>query len=68
MESLLPGLPVEAKAALLAGLAGGLFAAIVFSYAAPDWQYRALAIGIGVGMAGALALWLRSIRTRKSST
>lgn len=67
MESLVPGVPVEAKIALLLGLAGGLFAAIVVSYADPERQYLALGIGIVTGIVVAIVLTGRSIRNSRSS-
>lgn len=67
MESLVPGVPVEAKIALLLGLAGGLFAAIVVSYTDPDRQYLALGIGIVAGIVVAIALTGRSIRNSRST-
>jgi hypothetical protein len=59
MESLLPGVPVQAKIALLLGLAGGLFAAIVLSYVDADRQYLGLGIGIALGLGAALYLTWR---------
>ena len=49
---MLPGVSVAAKVALLAGLAGGLFAAIVMSYVDNTRQYQALAAGILLGAIG----------------
>jgi hypothetical protein len=60
METLLPGVPVQAKIALLLGLAGGLFAAIVLSYTDADRQYVGLGIGIAVGIIAALVLSWRA--------
>jgi hypothetical protein len=60
METLLPGVPVQAKIALLLGVAGGLFAAIVLSYTDADRQYVGLGIGIAVGIIAALVLSWRA--------
>lgn len=60
MENLLPGVPLGSKVALMLGVAGGLFAAIVISYTDPDRQFQALGVGITVGAIAAIALWLRS--------
>lgn len=61
-ENFAPGIPVSAKAALLFGVAGGLFLAIVLSYSNPGRQYAGLALGIALGVLGALALTLRNKR------
>jgi hypothetical protein len=63
LDTMLPGVSVGAKVALLAGLAGGLFAAIVMSYVDDTRQYQALAAGILLGAIGALVLTLRRRRT-----
>jgi ABC-type Mn2+/Zn2+ transport system permease subunit len=60
LDTILPGVSVGAKVALLAGLAGGLFAAIVVSYVDNTRQYQALAAGILLGVVGAIGLTLRS--------
>jgi len=62
LDNLAPGVPVEAKIALLLGLAGGLFVTIVLSYADPARQYWGLGIGIGLGLLCALVLALRAKR------
>ncbi len=63
LDTMLPGIPLGAKAALLAGLAGGLFGAIVMSYVDSGRQYQVLAVGIAIGSITALVLmarhWLR---------
>ncbi len=59
MDNLAPGVPVAVKLMLLLGLAAGLFATIVLSYAAPYWQYLGLGIGIGFGILGAVLVTLR---------
>jgi hypothetical protein len=60
LDNLAPGIPVAAKIALLLGLAGGLFLAIVLSYAQPDWQNWGLGLGVVLGLAGAILLSVRS--------
>ena len=62
LDTMLPGVSVAAKVALLAGLAGGLFAAIVMSYVENTRQYQALAAGILLGAIAAIVLTLRSRR------
>ena len=59
MDTLAPGVPLAAKAALLAGLAGGLFAAIVMSYVDNRYQYHVLAAGLVLGAVAAILLTLR---------
>ena len=63
LDTMLPGIPLGAKAALLAGLAGGLFGAIVMSYVDSARQYQVLVVGIAIGAITALVLmarhWLR---------
>jgi len=63
LDTMLPGIPLGAKAALLAGLAGGLFGAIVMSYVDSARQFQVLAVGIAIGSIAALVLmarhWLR---------
>ena len=65
LDTMLPGVSVAAKVALLAGLAGGLFAAIVMSYVDNTRQYQALAAGILLGAIGAIALTIRSWRANR---
>ena len=65
MESLLPGVPLQAKVALLLGLAGGLFTAIVLSYVDADRQYPGLGAGVALGAAAALFLTWRARRTAR---
>ncbi len=60
LDTMLPGVSVAAKIALLAGLAGGLFAAIVTSYVDNRWQYQALAAGLLLGAIAALVLTIRN--------
>lgn len=60
LDTMLPGVPISAKVCLLAGAAGGLFAAIVFSYVDDSWQYHALAAGLFLGGLGALIMTLRN--------
>jgi hypothetical protein len=67
MESLLPGVPLQAKIALLLGTAGGLFAAIVLSYTDADRQYLGLGFGIALGTVAALFLSLRARRAKRDS-
>lgn len=67
METLAPGVPLAAKVALLAGLAVGLFATIVLSYANPDREYLGIGLGIAAGILTAIALTLRSLRGARSS-
>lgn len=68
LDTMLPGVPLAAKVALLAGLAGGLFAAIVTSYVDNRYQYQVLAAGIGLGTIAAVVLTLRSqLQKRRSS-
>ena len=62
LDHLAPGIPVAAKAAVLLGVAGGLFLAIVLSYANPDRQYAGLALGVVLGILGALVLTVRNKR------
>ena len=50
------------RSALLAGLAGGLFAAIVMSYIDNRYQYHVLAAGLLIGLLGAILLTLRENR------
>ena len=59
LNTMLPGVPLAAKVALLAGLAGGLFAAIVMSYVDDTRQYQALAAGVLLGGIAAVVLTLR---------
>jgi hypothetical protein len=66
MESLAPGIPVGAKVALLLGLAGGLFLAIILSYTDPDAQYLGLGIGIGLGLVAALVVLIRDKRGNRT--
>ncbi len=63
LDTMLPGVSVAAKVALLAGLAGGLFAAIVVSYVDNTRQYHALAAGILLGAIAAIAITLHRWRT-----
>ncbi len=63
MDNLAPGVPVAAKVLLLLGMAGGLFATIVLSYAASRWQYLGVGIGIGFGILGAAVVTLRARRS-----
>lgn len=65
MDTMLPGMPLAAKAALLAGLAGGLFVAIVYSYVDNTRQYQALAAGLILGAVAALLLTVRSRRNHR---
>jgi hypothetical protein len=67
LDTMLPGVSVGAKVALLAGLAGGLFAAIVVSYVDNTRQYQALAAGLLLGAVGAIALTLRERRRPRDS-
>lgn len=67
LDTMLPGVPLAAKAALLAGLAGGLFAAIVVSYVDNTRQFHALVAGILIGAIAALILTVRAFRTHRSS-
>ncbi len=67
LDSMAPGIPVAAKVALLAGLAGGLFAAIVMSYVESSRQYQVLAAGILAGAIGAVVLTLRNRRSDRNS-
>jgi hypothetical protein len=67
LDSLAAGIPVAAKVALLAGLAGGLFAAIVASYVEGSRQYQVLAAGILTGAIAAVALTLRNRRQDRNS-
>ncbi len=60
LDTMLPGVSIAAKVALLAGLAGGLFASIVMSYVDNRWQYEAMAAGILLGAIAALALTIRN--------
>ena len=64
METLVPGVPIQAKIALLLGVAGGLFAAIVLSYTDADRQYLGLGAGIALGLIA--AIWL-TWRARRAS-
>jgi hypothetical protein len=67
LDTMLPGVSVGAKVALLAGLAGGLFAAIVVSYVDNTRQYQALAAGLLLGAVSAIALTLRERRRHRDS-
>ena len=67
LDTMLPGIPIAAKVALLAGLAGGLFAAIVMSYVDNTRQYHALATGVILGAIAALVLALRSMLRNRHS-
>ena len=67
LDTMLPGVSLGAKAALLAGLAGGLFAAIILSYVDNTRQYQALAAGFILGIIGALVLTVRSRRRYRDS-
>ena len=67
LDTMLPGVPLAAKVALLAGLAGGLFAAIVMSYVDNTRQNQALAAGILLGAIAAIVLILRSRRRYRDS-
>jgi membrane associated rhomboid family serine protease len=67
LETMAPGVPVAAKVALLAGLAGGLFAAIVTSYVDNSRQFQVLAAGILAGAIGAVVLTLRKRRLDRNS-
>lgn len=67
MDDLASGVPLVAKLFLLAGLAGGLFLAIVLSYTNPDRQIAGLAISIGVGIVGALLVTIRKKRKQHDS-
>lgn len=67
LDTMLPGVPVGAKIALLLGMAGGLFAAIVMSYVDNTLQYHALGAGILLGAAVALLITLRSRREHEDS-
>lgn len=60
LDTMLPGVPLAAKVALLAGLAGGLFAAIVMSYVDNRYQYHVLVAGILLGAVAAGVLTLRA--------
>lgn len=62
METLAPGVPVQAKIALLLGVAGGLFVTVVLSYADPDRQFWGIGIGLALGIAAAIILFVRSRR------
>jgi hypothetical protein len=62
LDTMLPGVPLGAKVALLAGLAGGLFAAIIASYVDNARQFQALAAGILIGAIAAIALTIRHRR------
>ncbi len=67
LDTMLPGVPLAAKVALLAGLAGGLFAAIVTSYVDNRYQNQVLVAGIVLGALVALLITVQSrIRNRKS--
>lgn len=63
MDTMLPGVPLGAKVALLAGLAGGLFAAIIMSYIDNTRQYQALAAGVLLGLVAAVVLTARNRRS-----
>ncbi len=67
LDTMLPGVSIAAKVALLAGLAGGLFASIVMSYVDNRWQYQALAAGILLGAIAALALTIRNRSKERQS-
>lgn len=67
LDTMLPGVPIGAKVALLAGTAGGLFAAIVASYVDSSRQFDALGAGILLGAIGALVIVLRSRRAHRKS-
>ncbi len=62
LDTMFPGVPIGAKIALLAGLAGGLFGAIVMSYIDNTRQYQVLVAGILLGGITALALTFRNRR------
>ncbi|TXG82254.1 MAG: hypothetical protein E6R14_06910 [Thermomicrobiales bacterium] len=67
LDTMLPGVPLAAKVALLAGLAGGLFAAIVMSYVDNTRQYQVLIAGIALGALVALMLAVRQWRRYRDS-
>lgn len=67
METLAPGIAVEAKIVFLLGLAGGLFLTILLSFAMPGWQYAGLVIGLGLGVLGAAIVTLRARRECNST-
>lgn len=58
---------MEAKLVLLLALAGGLFLTIVLSYVVPQWQYAGLLVGLGIGLAGAVLLTIRTKRQKNDS-
>ena len=68
LDTMLPGVPIGAKVALLAGLAGGLFAAIIMSYIDTTREYQALGAGILIGALAAIVLTLRSHRRAKPNS
>lgn len=67
LDNLAPGVPVEAKIALLLGLAGGLFVTIVLSYADPDRQLWGIGVGLILGLLAAILLSVRAKRQDRSS-
>jgi hypothetical protein len=67
LDTMLPSVPLAAKATLLAGLAGGLFAAIVVSYVDNTLQYHALVAGILIGAIAALIVTVRTFRAHRPS-
>jgi hypothetical protein len=67
LDDLASGVPVEAKIALLLGLAGGLFVTIVLSYADPDRQLWGIGIGLILGALAAIVLGVRAKRRDRTA-